>query len=144
MESMMLFNDFDEKTFKSIQVAPYFREERFQHTNSWSEHGVELAKVLSPNMLVKEIATTTTDLEDGFTEKRVKNVSVHLCYNWRFKTEFMLMKTDVANTFSYYTAQYGKNDNYEKFTRHEYEFAAYSVEAFKREQSELARCLETV
>ena len=138
MESLALYSEFDEKTYKSHRAAYVHPNPRFSNTHHWAEHGIALAEVLSQNMLVKEIATHTTRQDD----KTVKLVSVHMCYNWKSKTEFILVKITLAETFSYYTPQYGRDDNYDTHTRCDYEFLAYGVEAFKREQPDLARCLD--
>jgi len=56
----------------------------------------------------------------------------------------MLVKITLAHTFSYYTPQYGRDDNYSTHTKCDYQFLAYSVEAFKQQQPDLACCLETL
>ena len=138
MDSLALCSDFDEETYKANHDGYVQPSPRFADTHLWAEHGIELAKVLSENMLVKEITTRSARQDD----KTVKLVSVHLCYNWKSKTEFVLVKITLAETFSYYTPQYGRDDNYSSHTRCDYQFLAYSVEAFKQEQPDLARCLE--
>jgi hypothetical protein len=115
-------------------------EGRFADTHQWADHGIESAKILTENVLVKEIATHTTEKGPASVEK----VSVHLCYNWKSKIEFILVRSILEETFSYYTPQYGRDDNYDTHTRRDYEFLAFSVEAFRREKPELARCLETI
>jgi hypothetical protein len=91
-------------------------------------------------MLVKEIKTSKTEKEANFVEK----MSVYLCYDWKSKTEFVLVKCVLEETFSSYSPQYGRDDNYNQHTRGDYQFLAFSVEAFKREKPDLAICLNAL
>src|SRR5437867_511209 len=113
MQSLALFSEFDKESYE-VNHSVYVPENpRFADTQKWEEHGIEFKNLLTQNMLAKEIATDTTRLSD----RTVRMVSVNLCYNWKHKTEFILVKITEAETFSYYTPQYGRDDNYNNHTR---------------------------
>lgn len=137
MESLALYMEFNKEVHQANHPVRYGVN---ADAYKWTDNGIDSAKVLSQNMLVKEILSKTT--ETG--PKTFKRLSVYLCYNWKTKTEFILMRSAVEETYSYYTPQYGRDDNYQTSRRGDYQFLAFSVEAFKRDIPDLARCLDTV
>lgn len=123
-----------------IEFDKKMHEPNGKDTYKWEEHDLDLAKVLSHNMLVKDISTQNS--EKG--PNAVETVSVYLCYNWRLKAEFILVRQMTATTSYNYEAQYGRDDNYNKSERRDYQFHSFSVEAFKHDRPELASCLENI
>ena len=97
-------------------------------------------KVLSYNTLVKTILSK----EHKPGSNTLEAVSVYLCYNWRLKVEFILVKHVTTTTSYSYNAQYGRDDNYNMSERRDYQLLAFSVEAFRRDRPELASCLERI
>jgi hypothetical protein len=137
MQSYSLYSEFNKKEHQSNHPPIHGRG---ADTYEWADCGIESAKVLSENMLVKEIASQKTEKDPRVVEM----LSVYLCYNWTTKTEFILVRSVLQETYHHYTPQYGRDDNYETSTRGDYSFLAFSVEAFKRDKPELARCLQRV
>jgi hypothetical protein len=139
MNTHALYSDFDKETHKlNHSLGP--TTSRHADTYHWEQLGLDLSKTLSQNMLINEIASHSTEKGPDSVEK----VAVYLCYNWKSKTEFILVRSVLETTYSYYTPQYGRDDNYDTRTRGDYQFLAFSVEAFKQHKPELARCLENV
>src|SRR5438128_650857 len=106
----------------------------FSDTWQWEERGIELARVLSKNMLVKQILAERLQTQTN----SVDCTDIYLCYNWSLKVEFILVRSTVETTSSHYTPQYGRDDNYFARTRRDYRYLGFSVEAFKLEQPALA------
>jgi hypothetical protein len=142
---------FDEQAFKALRGEGYYHspQEGKQYrwndplrpgTERWEKHDIETSKVLSEKMLVKEIATKRTEKGPG----EVETVDVYLCYNWKLKAEFVLVWSRLETTFSYYTPQYGKDDNYARHTRCDHQYFTFSVEAFKRLRPDLAVSLDSL
>jgi len=142
---------FDEKKFKYLRGKGYWHtpEEAEEYsrdnparpdTYRWEEHDIDVSQVLSDELLLNEIITRK--MQKG--PNQVETNRVYLCYNWKLKVEFVLVSTEIATTFSYYAAQYGKDDNYPQHTRTDHQYLAFSVDAFKRLRPELAVCLESL
>ena len=140
MDSFCLFYEFDKATFSASHPPNRSLNFLFEDTHHWAEFGIVSANVLSERMLTLEVASRDTKKRHDKVEK----VSVFLCYNWRLKAEFVLVRQVLETTFSYYTPQYGRDNNYNNHVRRDYHFLTFSVEAFKRERPELASCLDNL
>lgn len=135
MESRILFNTFDQETHRAshTNMRPW-HDDRYADTYKWAQYGVEMGEVLSPNMLVTETINTASDVD----ERSRSWTKVYLCFNWRLKKEFILMHKCLETKHSVYTPQYGRDDNYDTRTQGENEYSAFSVEAFGKQQPDLA------
>jgi hypothetical protein len=151
MDTDYLHFYFDEQAFKasrgkggyhSPEEADQYRwnDPRRPGTEHWEKHGIEPSQVLSEKMLAREIFTKKTEKEPS----GVETTRVYLCYNWKLKVEFILVLSELETTFSYYTPQYGKDDNHPQHTRRDNQYLAFSVEAFKHLRPDLAVCLESL
>jgi len=151
MDIDQLYIYFDEYAFKALRGKGYYHTpqegDRYRwddpdrpETEYWETHDIVPSEVLSQKTLIKQIVTNKT--EKG--PHQIETVRVYVCYNWKLKIEFVLVSLILETTFSRYTPQYGKDDNYPKRTRCDYQYLAFSVEAFKRLRPELAGCLESL
>jgi hypothetical protein len=120
--------------------GPVSADDPFADTYHWAEYDVELAAVLSEKMLVNQVVDRTMQNAGGPLE----HVRIYLCYNWKLKTEFILVHIDIQTILSEYTPQYGRDDNYRKRTQTDTKFLAFAVDAFKREKPDLATCLDLI
>ena len=128
MDHFYLCANFDKKNFMDRR-GHVSADDRFADTYHWAEYDVELATVLSENMLVNQVVDRKMQNGGGPVEH---------------KTEFILVHIDIHTTRSEYTPQYGRDDNYTKHTQTDTEFLAFGVDAFKREKPDLATCLDLV
>jgi hypothetical protein len=140
MDHFYLCAEFDKKKFMANRYPDSSLDTRRADTHEWVQHDLDLTKVLSENMLVNEMVNRKIDKGGG----QVERVCIYLCYNWKLKTEFVLVRITLATTRSEYTPQYGRDNNYSDFTRCDTQFLGFSVEAFKRERPDLAMCLDAV
>jgi hypothetical protein len=151
MDIHTLCSNFDKKTFTYLRGPGYWHtpEQAEEYSLNdparpesyhWEEHDINVSQVLNNKTLVIEMAMP--DKEKG--SNQVETIRVYLCYNWKLKVEYVLVSSVLTTTFSSYTPQYGKDDNYRQHTRCDHAYLAFSVEAFKRLRPELAVCLESL
>jgi hypothetical protein len=139
MDCSYVWTNFDKKWFLDRQ-GHVSKDERFPDKNYWGEYGVEMAAVVSEKMLVNQVLDRKVQNENG----PVEHVCVYLCYNWKLKTEFVLVSIAVHTTRSGYSPQYGRDSNYNERTQTDTKYLAFSTEAFKREKPDLAVCLDSI
>ncbi len=77
------------------------------------EFGHVAREVMSPMMLVKQFASESSDWEHHEARcKKRTSAQVFLCFNWEKRLPFVVIQNRVEYAESYYTPQYGQNDNY--------------------------------
>jgi hypothetical protein len=120
--------------------------EDIRDTYHREEFNIDKNRVICRTMLINHALSQTKDLgrnaKSWRRETMLEKTNVFACYNWSLKCEFVLAIIDVIYTWSSYTSQYGRDNNYSECTRHDYKYLAFSVEAFKEKYPELAVCLD--
>ncbi len=99
------------------------------------EFGISARDELSPDILLKLIAYES----DGST-----TTQVFLCYNWKRRSRFVLVRREVLHKTTTYNRQYGHEDNYpeNKWTETTNQF--YSPEELPIRRPEIAAFLQTL
>ena len=108
-------------------------------TSEFKEFGVSASEALTNDVLIKKLADETVSL--GTARDSIRTV-VYLCFNWKICLPFVVVERAKKNVRARYSAQYGRDDNYNDYSWTNTTFRIYSVDEHAKLEPESAQLLK--
>lgn len=103
------------------------------------EFGVKAEEVFTADVLTKHIVDEAH--AEGWSSKTQTSTNVYLCYNWKLKLPFVIVKHTVSTKHSGYTPQYGRDSNYVHTVKSQSTCDFYSLETLAAQRPEVVSVL---